>query len=73
MYVDLESVATVDTHVPQIAQGPNDLRGPCPGLNVMANHGYLPRDGLASVAQLTLASNKGMRTTTSSSVWVLTV
>ncbi|KAJ7596367.1 Cloroperoxidase [Mycena floridula] len=25
--------------------GPNDLRGPCPGLNVLANHGYLPRDG----------------------------
>ncbi|KAL2799451.1 Chloroperoxidase [Aspergillus keveii] len=25
--------------------GPGDLRSPCPGLNVMANHGYLPRDG----------------------------
>ncbi|KAJ7041654.1 Cloroperoxidase, partial [Mycena alexandri] len=22
-----------------------DLRGPCPGLNTLANHGYLPRDG----------------------------
>ncbi|KAK7446345.1 hypothetical protein VKT23_014551 [Stygiomarasmius scandens] len=28
-----------------IAPGPNDLRGPCPGLNTLANHGYLPRDG----------------------------
>ncbi|KAL4899902.1 hypothetical protein BDW74DRAFT_105906 [Aspergillus multicolor] len=25
--------------------GPEDSRSPCPGLNVMANHGYLPRDG----------------------------
>ncbi|KAK7054308.1 hypothetical protein VNI00_003501 [Paramarasmius palmivorus] len=23
----------------------NDLRSPCPGLNTLANHGYLPRDG----------------------------
>jgi hypothetical protein len=22
-----------------------DIRGPCPGLNALANHGYLPRDG----------------------------
>jgi hypothetical protein len=57
-----QSVTIVNTHVPQIAQGPNDIRGPCPGLNVMANHGYIPRDGIASVAQLTLASNEGMRT-----------
>ena len=25
--------------------GPDDLRGPCPALNTLANHGYLPRDG----------------------------
>lgn len=25
--------------------GPGDIRGPCPGLNAAANHGYLPRDG----------------------------
>ncbi|UJR07597.1 hypothetical protein I4U23_011884 [Adineta vaga] len=25
--------------------GPNDSRSPCPALNVLANHGYLPRDG----------------------------
>ena len=23
----------------------SDIRGPCPGLNALANHGYLPRDG----------------------------
>ncbi|KAL0570572.1 hypothetical protein V5O48_011391 [Marasmius crinis-equi] len=28
-----------------MAPGPNDLRGPCPGLNTLANHGFLPRDG----------------------------
>ncbi|TLS31381.1 hypothetical protein PpBr36_02478 [Pyricularia pennisetigena] len=27
------------------APGPNDVRSPCPMLNTMANHGYLPRDG----------------------------
>ncbi len=25
--------------------GPNDARSPCPGLNTLANHGYLNRDG----------------------------
>ncbi|KAG9284986.1 hypothetical protein G9A89_009796 [Geosiphon pyriformis] len=25
--------------------GENDKRSPCPGLNVLANHGYLPHDG----------------------------
>jgi hypothetical protein len=23
----------------------SDIRSPCPGLNSLANHGYLPRDG----------------------------
>ncbi|KAI9051161.1 hypothetical protein LZ554_005263 [Drepanopeziza brunnea f. sp. 'monogermtubi'] len=27
------------------APGPNDLRSPCPGLNSLANHGFLPHDG----------------------------
>ncbi|QKX61976.1 uncharacterized protein TRUGW13939_09132 [Talaromyces rugulosus] len=25
--------------------GPNDFRGPCPMMNTLANHGYLPHDG----------------------------
>ncbi|KAK7054393.1 hypothetical protein VNI00_003587 [Paramarasmius palmivorus] len=25
--------------------GPNDIRSPCPGLNSLANHGFLSRDG----------------------------
>ncbi|KAL4957587.1 Chloroperoxidase [Aspergillus filifer] len=27
------------------APEPDDSRGPCPGLNTLANHGYLPRNG----------------------------
>lgn len=29
-----------------------DQRGPCPGLNVLANHGYIARDGVTSVCRL---------------------
>ncbi|KAJ7242369.1 Cloroperoxidase [Mycena haematopus] len=29
-----------------IAPKANDLRSPCPGLNTLANHGYLPRNGM---------------------------
>nr|POE51549.1 putative sterigmatocystin biosynthesis peroxidase stcc [Quercus suber] len=28
-----------------IAPGPNDLRSPCPGLNALANHGFIHHDG----------------------------
>ncbi|KAF9025431.1 Cloroperoxidase, partial [Hymenopellis radicata] len=28
-----------------IAPGPDDVKSPCPGLNTLANHGHLPRDG----------------------------
>ncbi|KAL0573901.1 hypothetical protein V5O48_008049 [Marasmius crinis-equi] len=30
---------------PYMPPGPNDSRSPCPGLNTLANHGFLPRDG----------------------------
>lgn len=36
---------------PWQAPGPNDLRGPCPGLNAFANHGFLPRNGYATTKQ----------------------
>jgi len=35
----------IETHHHYIAPGPEDSRSPCPALNVLANHGYLPRDG----------------------------
>lgn len=34
------------------APGPTDQRGPCPGLNTLANHGYIPRTGIATVGQI---------------------
>ena len=33
------------------APGPTDLRGQCPGLNAAANHGFLPRNGVASIQE----------------------
>jgi hypothetical protein len=33
-----------------------DYRGPCPGLNALANHGFIPRNGIASIDQLINAS-----------------
>ena len=35
-----------------IAPKSSDLRGPCPGLNAMANHGYIPRNGYVSIPQV---------------------
>ncbi|KAL0580996.1 hypothetical protein V5O48_000990 [Marasmius crinis-equi] len=45
---------------PWKAPGPNDLRSPCPGLNTLANHGFLPRDGRnISVPMIVQAGLKG--------------
>lgn len=41
------------------APGPNDSRGPCPGLNLLANHGYLPRDGHVTLGQVIEATARG--------------
>lgn len=29
----------------------DEIRGPCPGLNAAANHGYLPRSGIVSLEE----------------------
>jgi len=34
-----------------VAPGPTDQRGPCPGLNAMANHNYMPHNGIATIQQ----------------------
>ena len=39
-----------------------DLRGPCPGLNALANHNYLPHNGLATLTQYAQATNQGVST-----------
>lgn len=38
-----------------VAPGPLDQRGPCPGLNAMANHGYIPHNGVATITVRTQA------------------
>ncbi|KAJ7655390.1 Chloroperoxidase [Mycena rosella] len=44
-----------DAAHPFIAPGPDDQRGPCPAMNTLANHGYIPRNGIASFEEITLA------------------
>lgn len=41
-------VSTTGAHA-FVAPGPGDQRGPCPGLNAMANHGYLPHNGIGTM------------------------
>lgn len=41
-----------------VPPGSGDLRGPCPGLNALANHGYLPHNGYISLTQAVEATNK---------------
>ncbi|KDR72032.1 hypothetical protein GALMADRAFT_143376 [Galerina marginata CBS 339.88] len=38
---------------------PGDIRGPCPGLNTLASHGWLPRNGIASPSQIVTAVQEG--------------
>ena len=40
---------------------PDEIRGPCPGLNAAANHGYLPRSGIASLEETVAGLGAGMR------------
>ncbi|KAJ3739987.1 hypothetical protein DFH05DRAFT_1463546 [Lentinula detonsa] len=46
----LQHVSTTGQHA-FAPPGPGDFRGPCPGLNAMANHGYIPRKGIATIEQ----------------------
>ncbi|KAJ4384870.1 hypothetical protein N0V86_000473 [Didymella sp. IMI 355093] len=36
-----------------------DSRGPCPGLNLLANYGYLPRNGYVNFGQVLDATSRG--------------
>lgn len=53
-----QPIDTTGEHAFQ-APGEGDQRGPCPGLNVLANHGYISRDGITSFAEVTNAINQG--------------
>ncbi|TFK21418.1 Cloroperoxidase [Coprinopsis marcescibilis] len=48
-----------DASHPWQAQRPGDIRGPCPGMNTLASHGYLPRDGVATPAEIVQAVQDG--------------
>ena len=54
-----------------VAPGPNDIRGPCPGLNALANHGYFPHNGVVPLLQAATATNEvyGQHLGTSNSSW----
>ncbi|KAL0573900.1 hypothetical protein V5O48_008048 [Marasmius crinis-equi] len=50
LVLGVAALAVADSQVdfsayPYKAPGSNDSRSPCPGLNILANHGFLPRDG----------------------------
>lgn len=52
------SVQITDEHefiAPDFSAG--DQRGPCPGLNALANHGYISRDGVTGLAEVAAAIN----------------
>ncbi|KAK1216745.1 hypothetical protein PQX77_020632 [Marasmius sp. AFHP31] len=40
-----------------VPPGHGDLRGPCPGLNALANHNYLPHNGVATVDEFVAATH----------------
>jgi hypothetical protein len=44
---------------PYVAPGPMDMRGPCPALNTLSNHGYLPRNGVVTPEQVVTAVTQG--------------
>jgi len=48
-YVDV----TDDGPHPWMPPGSGDRRGECPGLNAAANHGFLPRNGIPTIANST--------------------
>lgn len=58
-----------------VAPGPNDIRGPCPGLNALANHGYFPHSGVVPIAVGASATEKvyGKLPHSSSDYVILTV
>ncbi|KAH9818500.1 Chloroperoxidase [Melampsora americana] len=49
-----------DEEHPFIPPGPTDVRGGCPGLNLLANYGYIPRNGITDMTTLLYASQEGL-------------
>ncbi|CAH0382737.1 unnamed protein product [Bemisia tabaci] len=53
---DLQHVQTDGRHK-FVAPGPRDQRGVCPGLNALANHNYLPHNGVATINEFIAATS----------------
>ncbi|KAJ7713379.1 Chloroperoxidase [Mycena metata] len=49
-----------DADHPFIAPGPDDQRGPCPAMNTLANHGYVPRNGVMSFEEAIVGAQEGL-------------
>ncbi|KAJ7307693.1 Chloroperoxidase [Mycena albidolilacea] len=47
-----------DADHPFIAPGPNDMRGPCPAMNTLANYGYISRNGITSFEEIILGTEE---------------
>ncbi|PSN64891.1 Cloroperoxidase [Corynespora cassiicola Philippines] len=58
----VDSKKPIDVTGQHAFRAPSDLdqRGPCPGLNALANHGYISRDGITSFAEVVNAINQVM-------------
>ncbi|KZS95588.1 Cloroperoxidase [Sistotremastrum niveocremeum HHB9708] len=48
-----------DAGHPFVPPGLKDQRGPCPALNTLANHGYLPHTGVVHLEQIINATREG--------------
>ncbi|KAF7354130.1 Cloroperoxidase [Mycena venus] len=46
------AITIPDIDHPFIAPGPDDQRGPCPAMNVLANHGYISRNGIVTFEEV---------------------
>ncbi|KAF8888466.1 heme-thiolate peroxidase [Gymnopilus junonius] len=56
---DDSSILVYDAAHPYQPLRPGDQRGPCPALNTLASHGYLPRNGVATPVQIINAVQQG--------------
>lgn len=58
-YFDAEDqFVSIDGEYAYAAPAEDQIRGPCPGLNAAANHGYLPRSGVATIEETVRGLNK---------------
>ncbi|EKM76332.1 hypothetical protein AGABI1DRAFT_78772 [Agaricus bisporus var. burnettii JB137-S8] len=48
-----------DAEHPFMDARPGDIRGPCPGLNTLASHGYISRSGITSCSEIITAVMEG--------------